>query len=162
MPAVQVPGAGAGLPQPLDARPVPRVAAGPDHIVDAERERPGERDEGLRVGINELLHADAGRVGREDVLQGVVIGTGLEPDRVPAAPVVPGQHIGLHELQRVPQVRLGVHVRNRGGEVNGSGRHRNLQTGLRSPNANEAPAEQGLGIDHPHARQRPRERGIIS
>ena len=44
--AVQVTAGLAGPPEPLDARPVPRVAAGPDEVVEAERQvlaQPGER-----------------------------------------------------------------------------------------------------------------------
>ena len=64
MPAVQVAAGGAGPPEALNSRPVPRVAAGADQVVDRRfsgSARPGERG---GVGVDELLHADSGGLPR--------------------------------------------------------------------------------------------------
>jgi hypothetical protein len=57
--------------------------------------------------------SNPGGLGGEHVLQRVVVGAGLEPDGVPAPAMVAGQHVGLHELERVPDVRARVHVGDR-------------------------------------------------
>ena len=101
---------GAGPPERLDAGPVPRIAAGADEVVHAQRQGAAERTERPGVAVDELPHPEPGGVGREHVLQRVVVGARLEPDRVAAPAVVAGQHVGLDELERVPDVRARVHV----------------------------------------------------
>ena len=75
--------AGAGLPEPLDAGPVPGVPAGADEVVDGQRQGVAERQERLGVAVDEFPHADPGGLGGEHVLERVVVGPGLEPDGVP-------------------------------------------------------------------------------
>jgi hypothetical protein len=130
--AVQIPGRGARLPAPLDARAVPCVPTGPDDVVDGERQGGAQREERLRVAVDELPYALARRLCREHVLQRVVVGAGLEPDVVPVLAPEAGQHIGLHDLERETDMRAGVHVRDGGGDVSMRRSHGNLQ-GLRPP-----------------------------
>ena len=47
----------------------------------------------------------------------VVVGAGLRADLVAAGPPGARERIDLHELERVPDVRLAVDVRDRGGEI---------------------------------------------
>jgi hypothetical protein len=133
--AVQVPGRGAGPPEPLDAWSVAGVAAGPDDVVDGQRQRRAQREKGLGVAVDELPYALARRLGREHVLQRVVVGAGLEPDPVPALAPEAGQHVGLHDFEREADVRAGGHVRDGGGDVGvRRGGHRSLLSkGLRAP-----------------------------
>jgi len=55
--------------------------------------------------------------GGGDVLQRMIVGAGEEAHRLAAQPPVPGQHVGLHQFQRVPEVRFRVDVRDRGHDV---------------------------------------------
>jgi hypothetical protein len=133
---VQVAAGLAPAPQPLHARPVPRVGAGADEIVEAERQLPAQRGERTGVAVHQLPGADALRLGGQHVRQGVVVGAALQPDLGTDAAMVPGQHIGLHQLERVPEVSTPVHVRDGGAEVDpaalrgggksSAGGHRNL------------------------------------
>src|SRR4029077_21014005 len=59
--AVKVPGRRARLPEPLHARAMPSVTAGPDKVIDAERQGGAQREERLRVAVDELPHALARR-----------------------------------------------------------------------------------------------------
>jgi Domain of unknown function (DUF929) len=98
--------------------------------------------------VDEFLHAGPGGLCGEHVLERVVVGPGLEPDLVPGAPAVAGEHVGLHEFQREAQVRAGIDVRDRGGDVNPG--HRNLQLDRGSDRANQSrPRKQGLGNERP-------------
>ena len=54
----------------------------------------------------------------------MIVGAGEEPHRLATQPPVPGQDVGLHQLQRMPQVRLRVDVRDRRRDVEVAvGRH---------------------------------------
>ncbi len=46
----------------------------------------------------------------EHVLERVVVGAALEPDLVADAAVMPGEHIGLDDLEPVSQLGARVHV----------------------------------------------------
>ena len=151
-PPVQV--TGAGPPERLDAGPVPGVAAGADEVVDGQRQRAAERQERLGVAVDELPHPDPGGLGGEHVLQRVVVGPGLEPDRVPAAAVVAGQHVGLHELERVPDVRARVHVGKGGGDIGGG--HRSLLQGAPSAHETHRGPVAGPRKERPDASAAPR------
>jgi len=159
VPAVQVAARGAGTPEALDSGSVPRVAAGADEVVDAEAERLGQAEEGGGVGVDELLHSDSRRLRGKHVLERVVVGPRLEPDLLVEVPAVPGEHVGLHELEREAQVRARVDVRDRRGDV--AACHRNLQVdrGLRPRKYIEAPWA-GPRKRTSVQRQRPRGRGI--
>jgi hypothetical protein len=82
------------------------------------------------VAIHQLPSGDAFGLGGEHVLERVVVGAALEPDLVANAAMMPREHVGLDELESVPDVGARVHVRNRGAEIDALGGHRNL-LGLR-------------------------------
>src|SRR5258708_24296493 len=124
--AVQVAAGLAGPPQPLDAGPVPRVAAGANEVVEAERQVLAQPGESAGVAVDQLPGADSFGVAGEDVLQRVVVGAALQPDLVADTAMVPGEHVRLDELERVPDVGLGVDVRDRGAEIDALSGHRNL------------------------------------
>ena len=149
VPAVQVAAGRAGPPQAFHARPVPRVAAGADDVVDRQAQRPGQAGERGGVRVDELLDANPGGKRGEHVLERVVIGTGLEPDPLATAPAVAGEHVGLHELKRVAQVRARVDVRDRGGDI--AACHRNLQGEAGAPT-----------FPHRGNESRPREQGLVA
>jgi hypothetical protein len=67
--AVQVTRGGAGAPEPLHPRPVPGVPAGPDEIVEGEVQRPAQRLEARRVGVDERLCRHARGLCRQHVFQ---------------------------------------------------------------------------------------------
>jgi hypothetical protein len=100
MPTVQVATGGAGPPQALDSRPVPRVAARADQVIDRQAQRLRQARERGSTRVDELLHANPGGFRGEHVLERVLVGPGLEPDLLAGAPAVTGEHVGLHELQR--------------------------------------------------------------
>ena len=56
-----------------------------------QAQRLGQAGERGGVGVDELLHADPGGLRGEHVLQRVVVGPGLEPDPLAAAPAVAGR-----------------------------------------------------------------------
>ena len=123
---VQIAGVGAGQPETSDARPVAGVAAGADDVVDGQRQRVAEGQECIAVAVDELPHWLASRLRGEDVLERVVIGPCLEPDAFPAPATIAGQHVGLHQLEREPDVRARVDVRDRGGDIGMRRGHRSL------------------------------------
>jgi len=85
--------------------------------VGVHAECRGELGEPDAVRGDEVRDRDARRRGRADVLDRVVVGARLHPRRAAAQAVVSGERVDMHELQRVPQVRGAVHVRDRGGDV---------------------------------------------
>ena len=87
---------------------------------------PRELGEGRAVAVHERTRRHALRGCGQHVLQRVVVRAGLQPDLVALLPVIPGQHVGLDELQREPQVRAGVDVGNGGADVNALGTHGSL------------------------------------
>ena len=136
--AAQIKIRGALAPELLDAGSVPRVGAGPDEVVERQVERPAQGGEPGRVGGDERADVLARSPGRGHVLQRVVVRAGQEADRLAAQPPVPGEHIGLHQLERMTQMRGRVDVRNGGRQI---GRH-----GCLPPPAagDEPPPKQGL------------------
>ena len=86
-----------------------------------------------------------------------------KPHLVAAEPAVPGEHVGLHQLEREAQVRARVDVRDRGGEVHRCCGHRNLleNGGAPTRDMNRGPVR-GLVRTSSVQRQWPRERGIIT
>src|SRR5207245_3477268 len=51
-------------------------------------------------------------LGAKAVLESVVVSSGLEPYLLTEESMVAGQDVGLHKLQRVPDMRLPIHVWN--------------------------------------------------
>jgi len=123
---VEVTARGAGLPEPFDPGPVTRIAAGADEIIERQRQRLAQRGERGRVAVDQGSRANAFRLGGQHVLERVVVGAGLEAHLVAGQAMVPGQHVGLDELERVPEVGPAVDVRDRGAEVDVLRVHRNL------------------------------------
>ena len=60
---------------------------------------------------------DSGAFGREYVLKAVVVRPGDETDAPPTASAVSRKRIGDAQFQCEPEVRIRIHVRDRGGEV---------------------------------------------
>ena len=54
--------------------------------------------------LDQLGDGDALGLGGQHVLERVVVGAALEPHLVTGQPVVPGQHVGLDQLERVAEV----------------------------------------------------------
>ncbi len=114
---VQVAPLGARPPQALDTGSVARIAARADHVVELDRERAEQIDELVAVGAHEVGDRHAGRLGRSDVLQRVVVGAGEGADLVAASSPGARERVDLHELERMSDVGRAVDVRDRGGEV---------------------------------------------
>ena len=113
---------GARAPEALDARPVPRIDARADEVVVRERERVAQRGEPLRLRVHELRDGQTGLGGGLHVLQRVVVGAAEKPDVLAAQATVAGENVRLHAFEREPDVRVAVHVRDRGGDVEASRR----------------------------------------
>jgi hypothetical protein len=96
---------------------VARLGARADEIVVADVERAGQCAEGLRVTLDQGADRDALALGGEDVGEAVLVGSGEKPGVVAEQPVIAGQHVGLDQLQGEAQMRRGVDVGYRGGDV---------------------------------------------
>ena len=105
VPFVQVAPRGARSPQTLDAGSVARIAAGPDHVVELDRQWAEQIDELVAVGVYEVGDRHAGRLGSSDVLQGIVVGAGEGADLVAASPPRARERVDLDQLERVSDVR---------------------------------------------------------
>lgn len=68
------------------------------------------------MGVDELADWLAGGTRGGHVLERVVVCAGLEPDLLPTQPSMPGQHVGLDQLERMSQVRRTVDVGDGRGE----------------------------------------------
>ncbi len=107
-------------------------------VIDGNVERLGQPQKAGRVLVDELLHGDPACVRREDVLERVLVGAGLEPNVAPDEPIVSGDDVSLDQLEREADVRRRVDVRNRG-------RHEELR-GHGSPRKNKrAPSRKTWG-----------------
>jgi hypothetical protein len=124
--AIQIAGRVATLPEPLDADAMPRIAAGPDEVVERQLQRPSQVSERSRVAIDKVLYCDALGLGGEHVLQGVVVGACQQADVVTEVPAMSGQDVGLNQFEGESQVRACVDVRNGGGQE--GTRHRCLHS----------------------------------
>jgi hypothetical protein len=91
---------------------VARVGARADEVVVREAKLRGKFSELIRVLRDEIRHRQTSGRGSDDVLERVVVGSGQEPDRIPTLPPMTGKDVRLHELERVPEVRVAVHVRD--------------------------------------------------
>jgi hypothetical protein len=94
-----------------------RIAARADEVVEGDVERSAQRFERPRVAVDEFLRRDTGGLRAEHVLQRVVVGPAEESDLVTVRAEVTREDVGLHEFERVPDVRARVHVGNRDGDV---------------------------------------------
>ena len=80
-------------------------------------ERVAQRFERRRVPVDEVPRGHACCLGAEHVLQRVVVGAAEEAHRSARGASLPGEHVGLDELERVPHVRARVDIGNRNGDV---------------------------------------------
>ena len=96
------------------------VGAGPDEVVVRKLKRRGKIGKPTRLLRHELRHRQTGGHGNVDILERVVVRAAQEPNRVSAFPPMAREHVGLHEFQRVPEMRVAVHVRDRGRDVEAS------------------------------------------
>ena len=129
-------------PQPLDTGPVTGVAAGADEVVEGDAERVAQRFERGRVRVDEVLRGHARGLGAEHVLERVVVGAAEEAHVAAGGAPVPGQDVGLHQLERVPHVRARVHVRDRNGDVGASHRtssfsHKDRRLDVEAPDSRD-------------------------
>lgn len=63
--------------------------------------------------VDVLGRGDTRSLGALHILQRIVIGASLETHLVAALATVPGEHVGLDQLQSVSNMRLAIHVRDR-------------------------------------------------
>ncbi len=89
-----------------------------------ELERFAKRGKALCLRIHELPNRHARSGGRLDVLQRVVIGSAQEANLLAAQPPVARQHVCLYALEREPEMRVSVHIRDRVCDVGASFAHR--------------------------------------
>jgi hypothetical protein len=143
-------------PETLDTRPVTRVGARADEVVVRELERCRERGEAVGLLGDELRNRHAGGRRSLHVLERVVVGPAEEPDGVAAQPSVPGEHVRLHELERVAEMGIAVRVRDGGGDIEAVGAHRVLLAGVArpAPMSVPAPLERWAGCSTQGARAR--------
>ena len=75
-----------------------------------------------RVAVGELLRRDALALGGQLDRLAVLVGAGEEEDVLAALAVVAGEHVGGDRRVRVAEMRLGVDVEDRRGDVEAHGR----------------------------------------
>ena len=121
---VQVAGGRAGVPQPLDAGAMARVDAGADEGVVRQLERLAQGLEAGGARVDERRHGLPRCLGGQHVLERVVVGAAEVAHRLPPRAAVARDGVGLDELERVPEVRIAVDVRDRVGDVGRA--HRSL------------------------------------
>ena len=107
----------AGFPEAADAGDVARVRRGPDEVVVREAEYRRQLPEALGVPVDQVANRKVGPLRGQDVGEAVLVGAGQEAGVVPAQSMEPREDVGLDELQREPEMRLRVDVRDRGGDV---------------------------------------------
>ena len=122
--SVEIAVGGARPPQPLDRRPVAGIGAGAQEVVERHPERLGESGEACGVGVDVHVRREPGRLGGEDVLQGVVVGAAEQAHVVAGEAPRPGIDVGLDDLVGVSEVRLGIDVGNGDGDIGRA--HRSL------------------------------------
>jgi hypothetical protein len=104
----------------LDLRHVLLVGRANEEVVRG-LEAGHQRLETLRVAVGELLGLEPLRPGRVRYRLAVLVGAGEEEHVLAALTHVACQHVGGDRRIRVPQVRLRVHVIDRGGDVEAHG-----------------------------------------
>ena len=95
------------------------LVGGADEEVVGDVERGRHLAEARGVAVGELLRRDALRVRRVGDRLPVLVGPGEEEHVLAALAHVAGEHVGGDRLVGVPHVRRAVHVRDRGGDVEG-------------------------------------------
>ena len=89
----------------FNTAPVPRVATGPDEIVDTQVQGGLEP---LGIAAYEVDHRQAGQFGGQYILRTVFVGARLETDIVALQPVEPGKTVRLDHFQRENDMRARV------------------------------------------------------
>src|SRR6185503_7783507 len=97
-----------------------------DEGVVGELQRLAERVEAGGAGVHERGDGLARGLGGKDVLERVVVGAAEVAHRLSSRAAVARDGVGLDELERVPEVRIAVDVRDRVGDVGGRRAHRSL------------------------------------
>jgi hypothetical protein len=93
------------------------LVGGPDEAVQLQVEELRHVPEVLADRVDELLRVDATTCGRELDLLPVLVRSGLEEDLPSRQAHVPGQHVGGDARVGVADVRLVVHVVDRGRDL---------------------------------------------
>ncbi len=130
---IEIAGGRAALPEPFDCGTVTCVDACPDEVVEADAQHRGKLGEPACVLGNEVMNRNAGELGREHVLQRVLVGTSKKADFIAPGAPRPRQHVGSHKFERVTKMRAGVDIGNRNGEIGTSHRNPPAPLGPRSP-----------------------------
>ncbi len=116
----------------LYALVVPRVGGADEEVVrDVDARQ--QREEALGVAVGQLLRGDALALGRLRDRLAVLVGAGEEEDLLAALAHVPGQDVGADRRVRVAEVRRGVDVVDRRGDVEGHLRRQRLAVGRELP-----------------------------
>src|SRR5262249_34050479 len=71
------------------------------------------------VAVDQIRGGQTLLLGRQHVFQAVLVGAAEKVHVVAGHGEVPRDGVGLDVLERVPQVRAGIHVRNRGRDKGG-------------------------------------------
>ncbi|MNV48445.1 hypothetical protein D3C71_1403510 [compost metagenome] len=95
------------------------VASGADEFVELHAERGGQVPEAGGIGADEVGDANTRRFGGTHVLEAVVVGASLQEDLTARQPAVPGDGVRQHEFEREPDMGVGVHVGDGGGDIVG-------------------------------------------
>ena len=95
---------------------------GADEEVVGPVDAPGQLAETRRVGVDQVPRGDPLRLGRQRHRLAVLVGAGEEEDVLAALAVVAREHVGGDRRVGVAEMRLGVHVVDRGGDVEAHGR----------------------------------------
>lgn len=115
--AIEVAITSACPPQGVDAGDMPQIAGGADEFLVGDIEQSTKALEPVGIGIDEVLHRQPRGFRRPDVLQAVVVGPALEPDVVAEKAEMAGIGIGLDEFEGEADMWRGVHIGDRGGDV---------------------------------------------
>jgi hypothetical protein len=115
-----------------------QIRARPDEVVVRELKRLGEIHEPLRLGRDELRHGHTRSHRSIDVLQGVVVGAAQEADGVAAQPAVAREHVCLHELQHMSEMRIAVDLGDRSRDVEAPLAHRGFSLLAREADPTDA------------------------
>ena len=113
--AIDVAAALARFPERSDAGQVARVDRGSDEVVVRDVEHFEQVAKDGCIALDQRRDRDAFALRGEDVGQTVVVSTRQEPHVFTCETLEASKDIGLDKLQRMPDMRCAVDVRNRSG-----------------------------------------------